>query len=144
MSKKPNKSAGYRDFYKQYTNHKASSKQRGIDFHLTYDQWLNIWLLSGKLNQRGKYVMCRFNDVGPYSVNNVYIDLRTTNSRDTSMGKPNVWTRQEKHMAVSMFLENESFSAISEAIGKSYHAVRIKIYRSVSLKDWQSLWKEAE
>lgn len=50
---------------------------RGILFLLTFEEWLDIWVKSRKLSQRGrtaeKYCMSRFGDVGPYSIGNVEI-----------------------------------------------------------------------
>ena len=48
-----------------------------IEFRLTYNEWLGIWLKSGKLHLRGrytgKYVMSRINDIGHYEPGNVDI-----------------------------------------------------------------------
>ena len=64
-------SAYLRDFQKQRSN----AKCRGILWCLTFDEWLDWWKASGKLNQRGchkgGYVMGRKNDTGPYSLNNI-------------------------------------------------------------------------
>lgn len=144
MDKKQQKTAGYNDFKKQYNAHKGSAKQRGIEFRLSYDQWLNIWLLSGKINQRGKYVMCRYNDVGSYSVDNVFIDTAANNSTYPIIGHPAVWTKFETDKAVELFLNGGNFYDIAEELKRSYHAVKIKIYRNVSISVWQSLWQKAE
>jgi len=56
---------------------KGQAKSRGIDFLLSFEEWIVIWRRSGKFpkrgNKNGKYVMARFNDVGPYSKDNVKI-----------------------------------------------------------------------
>jgi hypothetical protein len=58
---------------------KTNAKRRNIPFLLTYEQWLRIWQQSGHLHERGckrgQYVMARFGDTGPYSVDNVKIIL---------------------------------------------------------------------
>lgn len=68
---------------KRYHMHKCVAKQRKVPFELSYDEWITIWLESGKYDLRGygrgKYCMSRINDVGPYSVNNVFIQLHTDN-----------------------------------------------------------------
>ena len=71
--------------YKQdYMTHKRNAKKRNIDFFLSYEEWLDIWTKSGHLNNRGrgkgKYHMCRYNDVGPYAIGNVYIDTAENNA----------------------------------------------------------------
>ncbi len=68
----------------KYNQHKRNATRRGIEFLLTFEEWLNIWTQSGKLDQRGlkrgQYVMCRNGDQGPYAVGNVYIDLNEINA----------------------------------------------------------------
>jgi hypothetical protein len=60
-----------------YANHKSNAKQRGIPFLLTFEQWLAIWIASGRLDERGhfkgQYVMARFKDRGAYETGNVRI-----------------------------------------------------------------------
>lgn len=64
-------------FHKQ----KSQAKRRGIEWHLTFEQWRKIWLKSGKYDQRGRksgqYVMARNRDAGPYAEWNV--DIQTCN-----------------------------------------------------------------
>lgn len=65
---------------------------RGIDFQMTFEEWMTIWLESGHWHQRGKglgkYNMSRFNDTGPYAVGNVFIQRHEQNSSDGHKGKP--------------------------------------------------------
>lgn len=60
-----------------YSGQKCAAGQRGIAFNLTFDEWLNVWLSSGRLSERGRgkgsYCMSRYNDEGAYEVNNVFI-----------------------------------------------------------------------
>jgi hypothetical protein len=62
---------------KAYDDHKRHAKDRGIPFLLSYQEWLEMWLLSGKWELRGReagcYVMARYGDVGAYSTRNCYI-----------------------------------------------------------------------
>jgi hypothetical protein len=71
---------------RQYTNHKASAKQRGIPFLLTYAQWLAVWQASGRLDRRGhmpdNYCMARFGDRGAYAVGNVKIITMAENGSE--------------------------------------------------------------
>ena len=80
-------------FLKAYTQHKSNAKTRGIEVKLTFDEWKQIWLDSGKWDQRGrgadKYCMCRIGDKGCYEVGNVFIGLGKINVRDGNLGKPN-------------------------------------------------------
>lgn len=71
---------------RKYQIHKSTAKARGIDFNLTFDEWYGIWQHSGKFHLRGRgigtYVMSRYNDVGPYSTNNVFIQPNIQNIID--------------------------------------------------------------
>ena len=76
---------------RKFHAHKGVAKQRNVPFELFYDEWINIWLASGKYELRGtgkgKYCMSRINDVGPYAVGNVFIQLHTQNVLDALVGK---------------------------------------------------------
>lgn len=73
----------------QFWNHKQRAKRKGISFELTFAQWLKIWLHSGhyyeKGTKRGQYVMSRFNDIGPYSIDNVKIQTVGENTKEAFM-----------------------------------------------------------
>lgn len=62
---------------------KRRAKQRGIEWQLTFDEWWNLWQSSGKWDQRGrgrgKYLLCRTNDCGAYTVLNVRVDTWENN-----------------------------------------------------------------
>lgn len=68
-----------------FIEQRKNSKRRCIAFAMTFQQWWNIWQKSGHWNERGRrdgrflYVMARYGDVGPYSVDNVRI---TTNGEN--------------------------------------------------------------
>jgi len=70
----------------KYHCQKSKAKQRGISFELTFDEWWDIWQKSGKWEQRGcsegGYVMSRFNDEGPYALNNVIIQTKYANDTE--------------------------------------------------------------
>jgi hypothetical protein len=81
----------YRTHNRQYMNHKKNAKIRGIPWEFTYDTWYDIWITSGHLEHRGRrageYCMSRFNDTGPYSPTNVFIQLITQNTTQGRVGK---------------------------------------------------------
>ncbi|MDP1702605.1 MAG: hypothetical protein Q8L53_16835 [Aestuariivirga sp.] len=62
---------------------KKNAKNREIEWKLSLWEWWAIWQQSGHWLDRGRtadaYVMCRRGDVGPYSVENVYIDTASHN-----------------------------------------------------------------
>lgn len=99
----------------RYRQHKASAKQRGIEFDLTFDEWWEIW--QPHYAQRGRGAghlqMCRTGDVGPYAVGNVRIDTVEANQaeakyssqakaeiRDWGEARPDArfWVNERLHM----------------------------------------------
>ena len=66
-----------------YTAQRAKAETRGIEWRLTYPQWLAVWKESGRLPDRGtgngKYVMARNGDSGAYRLGNVRIVLSSEN-----------------------------------------------------------------
>ncbi len=85
----------------RFAEHKRAAKQRGIGFLLTFDEWLGIWIKSGKLGLRGsgpgKFVMARSGDKGPYAIGNVRIITSEANHAEMRH-KPEI----KKQMAVRM------------------------------------------
>ena len=81
------------EFLKAYTQQKSNAKRRRVAFSLTFNEWKQIWLDSGKWNQRGrgaeKYCMCRIEDKGAYSIKNVFIGQGKKNVSEGNIGKPN-------------------------------------------------------
>lgn len=78
-------------YFIAYCTHVCGAASRKIEFLLTFEEWLQIWLDSGRIDERGtrkgKYVMARFGDIGPYAVGNVKIILHTENIREAHAGK---------------------------------------------------------
>jgi hypothetical protein len=75
----------------KYQRHKAHSKERNVTFLITFEEWCYVWEQSGKWELRGrgagKYVMSRYGDVGPYAIDNVFIQLNEDNARQAQFGK---------------------------------------------------------
>jgi hypothetical protein len=81
-----------------YNAQKAGARRRKdrngnpIEWLFTPDEWLDLWLKSGKWHQRGcrrgQYVMARFGDVGPYAPWNVEIKTVGENNREAHKGRP--------------------------------------------------------
>jgi hypothetical protein len=64
---------------RSFTSQASAARKRGIQFLLTYEEWLHIWQKSGRLGERGRlpgqYCMARFGDAGSYELSNVRICL---------------------------------------------------------------------
>lgn len=68
----------------KYIDQKQASKQRGISWDLTFEEWWGIWQESGHWEERGVcgYIMGRINDEGSYSIDNVEIITHAQNRGD--------------------------------------------------------------
>ena len=72
-----------------FLGHRFGAKKRGLGFDFTYEQWVGWWekhlgpdwfTLRG--TGTGQYVMARFGDKGPYSVENVRCATGTQNRKE--------------------------------------------------------------
>ncbi|WP_077181759.1 NUMOD3 domain-containing DNA-binding protein [Burkholderia cenocepacia] len=87
---------------RKYNVQKAGAKRRKdkngnpIEFKLTFDEWWSFWQESGHYDERGvgkgKYVMARIDDIGPYELGNIYC---CTNTENNSMAKKGCSLTQE-------------------------------------------------
>ena len=79
-------------YYDVFYSQRHSAGIRGIEFLLTFEEWLKIWADSGHLRERGrglgKYCMARYGDIGPYAVGNVKIILFGENTSEGHLGVP--------------------------------------------------------
>lgn len=62
----------------KYVKQKKNAKRRGVPFLLTFEEWLGVWIKSGRFDERGNqtaegYVMARNGDRGAYALGNVRI-----------------------------------------------------------------------
>lgn len=73
-----------------YSQQRRNAFSRGIKWEFNLWQWWCVWQQSGHWDQRGRgqgYVMCRKNDAGPYSPDNVFIALAVENNSEGSRKK---------------------------------------------------------
>lgn len=76
---------------RKFESQRGNAKQRGIEWQLSFAEWWEVWQESGRWAERGRgsgYVMARWADDGPYSVDNVYICTAAQNSSDSYITKP--------------------------------------------------------
>ena len=68
---------------RMFTKQRHHAKRRGIDWALTYDEWLHWWQQTGHFHERGtcrgQYVMARIGDLGPYALGNIICLLHGQN-----------------------------------------------------------------
>src|SRR5262245_7385060 len=81
----------HEDYRQRFCEQRARAKRRRIGWELPYWQWLQIWQDSGHLHDRGthkgEWVMARFGDKGPYSLDNVRIVRVETNNSEAMRPK---------------------------------------------------------
>lgn len=114
-------------FKAAYSRAKADAKRRGIEFLFCFDDWKNWWVNTALWHLRGRnagcYQMCRINDIGPYSVENVYCDTIEANSKLPHKGtkRPDEW-KNKISIALSgaSKSENHRKSLASNKLGKKY------------------------
>lgn len=61
---------------RKFAEQRRNAHTRGVEWQITFAEWWGLWEASGKYEKRGRgygYCMARFNDVGPYAVDNVEI-----------------------------------------------------------------------
>ena len=103
-------------------NYRKCKNGNSIKMLFTFNEWLDIWVSSGHLDDRGcrkgQYVMSRTNDIGNYELGNVVIktvhenalegNIGTKRTEETrknisqskkgkpswNKGKPNTWTEK--------------------------------------------------
>jgi hypothetical protein len=56
-----------------YAIHKCSAKKRGVEFVLTFEEWRDWWGddFANRGKAKGKLVMARHGDEGPYALGNI-------------------------------------------------------------------------
>lgn len=72
------------EFIEKYRMQKLHSKQRGIEFKLTYQEWIDWWGEDIKFRGRGlgKLQMCRKEDKGAYELGNIFKSTHEQNMKD--------------------------------------------------------------
>jgi hypothetical protein len=77
---------GYGSKSMAFKEQRRNARLRGLEFTLTFEQWVGIWNDSGKWHKRGvgkgKYSMGRRNDSGGYTLGNVFIVGNEQNAAD--------------------------------------------------------------
>lgn len=114
-------------FRQGYTRSKADAKRRGIPFLFTFEEWKQWWIDTGRWAMRGRkagcYQMCRYNDIGPYALGNVYCDTIEANSKLPHAGttRPSEWAGKISAALCGKPKSAEHAKALAAArLGKRY------------------------
>ena len=111
----------------KYVAHKASAKWRGVEFNLTFEQWMELW--SPHLEERGidsgSYQMCRFNDEGDYSVDNVYMATLAQNRYDTKK----LDSKTVEYIREVVALKERTQISLARELGVSHSTISFAVNR---------------
>lgn len=112
---------GLEEQFFRFCQHRYNTAKRpGIEFRLSFEEWWAIWELSGRWSERGrggeKYCMCRFGDVGHYSVGNVFI---ATNSENASNKGRSLF--QPRELPIGVRTQRGKFYATKWVKNIQYH-----------------------
>ena len=133
----------------KYYTQKAGAKVRGIEWHFTYDTWIEWWGddIVNRGNKCGQLVMARVKDQGPYHPDNV--QKITCNENHKQAHKNGLgWSSAHKHTAetcakISSILKNKEINrehlVILNASKKGVPRpieVRKKISETLLAKKW--------
>jgi hypothetical protein len=128
-----------------YGRQRSADKMRKIDFNLSFEEWIDIWQKSGHFDQRGKgpskYCMCRYGDLGAYTIGNVFIQTNSKNSTDAHIGNQynkNRILTEERKKQISDWSKNltpeERQAWIDKGVAKRKNKKRGPYKVSASLK----------
>lgn len=77
------------DLYRKYRQKRDTSKARGIQFNLSYEDWVFLVaeanLKSSQLGQGAGYVLARYEDSGPYEIGNCRWVPYSINNRERNI-----------------------------------------------------------
>jgi len=78
------------DYRQAYWSQKCSAGKRNIEWHFTYETWLAWWGddIVNRGKGKGKMVMGRHGDVGPYNAKNCKKITMEENFSEGNKGKP--------------------------------------------------------
>jgi hypothetical protein len=72
-----------------FLRQRATARRRGIEWHITFEEWLAWW--GDDIVLRGRYAqglcMCRTGDVGPYALSNIYKGTLAENTSFAQAGR---------------------------------------------------------
>lgn len=110
----------------KYMHQRYAAKGRGIEWEISFPEWVAVWMESGHFEDRGKgkgkYCMARHGDTGPYKIGNVSIQPYQKNSSEGSAkAKANV--RANGRLPGPMAGQGRGWSFLKNCPNRPYEAV---------------------
>ena len=116
--------------WRKYKTHSYRAKRSGIEFLLTFDEWMKIWEDSGHFHERGchrgQYVMARFGDKGPYAVGNVKIIKHEENGSEKVFVMGEEQKVHLRQIAIGRTFTAETRAKISRKATGRKHSIEVR------------------
>lgn len=116
----------YRDFRCQL----QGAKRRSIKFQLSFEEWVAWWEAQlgsdwqgSRGKSKGKYVMARKGDKGPYSLSNITCILASQNVHDAQRGERSYKSRITDAVALALFQAPGTNKEVATRFGVSIGVV---------------------
>lgn len=79
----------YTKAYSEFASQRRSAEIREIDWNITFEEWYIWWQETRHYHERGRlsneYCMSRFNDEGPYSIDNIECKTNFENAQENAI-----------------------------------------------------------
>ena len=126
----------------KYGNAKRHALERGVEWHLSFQEWYDWWQATGHYHERGpranQYCMARIGDVGPYALDNIKCITNRENVLEARSHDTIIYKRGQKPNAKSCICEGKKFDCLQDAAdfyNVTYQAIDYRI-RSSKFKDF--------
>ena len=118
----------------KYNRQRVGARHRGIEFNITFDEWYNLFLHHGvdkndiEKISKDQLCLCRNNDCGPYSLDNVYVATRSKNSIDRNRWNPQRHNKSGKEHYKTRIINTPKgvFDTLNDA-GKAFNVTGVTI-----------------
>jgi len=131
--------------YRKYMDQKKRAKQRNIEFKLTFEQWFEWWLSTGKYHLRGcrkgNYVMARKGDQGAYELGNIECITTEENTINAQKGRKHSEASIQKMRKPKSEITREKMKQVAQQRGNNGVMDSIEARKKLSEK-MTIIWAE--
>jgi hypothetical protein len=121
---------------------KVDKAGRPVEMRLTFEEWCDIWLESGRWakrgNTRGSYCMMRNDDLGHYELGNVSIGLHSVNASEGRKGRTFSHTEAAKAKIGKASRERTVSDETKIRMSKAQSG---KVHKAETKEKLSALWK---
>lgn len=109
-------------YWRGFQEQRSGAKKRGIEWKLSWEEWLQWWMNTGHIDERGRnkgqYQMCRVGDIGPYALDNIYCATLEDNASlpgQRQKGIPKAYKVWNVGVGRAVRVNGVEYPAVSEA-----------------------------